>query len=234
MRTRSVVYVLMVEDEPDLLETTTLFLSEQGYHCRGALTLAQAEAEMAIRPPDILILDLTVDGEDALGWLNDRIELPPHTQVIMATARTGTERRITGVEGGADVYLEKPVALEELDAVVRRMEARLYPVLADVWYFNSTAFRLIAPNGAAAHLTESQRIVVDMLVQAQTAGCTREALINALGHDPEYYSQKRLEVLVRRLRQSVQRQVGLPLPLQTVYGWGYALSARFEAVDHRD
>ncbi len=217
--------ILVVEDEPDLLETTLEFLEENALPAHGARTIRQMETAIATLAPDILILDLWLGQDDALDWLAQQACLPAHTQVIMVTARSGMDNRIRGLQHGADVYLEKPVHPDELLAVIRRLGARLLPLLADVWYFKAGAFSLIAPNGEGVRLTASQQKVIGALCEAADNACTREDLIKALGHDVDYFSNRRLEVMLKRLRQAIQDQSGIPAPLNTVYGWGYAFGA---------
>lgn len=220
--------VLVIEDEPELLDTTLECLADEGISARGCLTLAEAERQIAEAPPSILVLDLGLGDNDGLAWLNQTTLLPESTQVIMATARTGITARVAGYQGGADVYLEKPVALEELLVVIHRLSERMLPLIAEAWYFKRSEFVLVAPDGQRARLTASQCRLVDALGQAADHACSREDLIKALGHDPSYFTDKRLEVAIRRLRRALEQQVGFRAPIETVYGWGYAFSAPLE------
>ena len=220
--------VLVIEDELELLETILECLTDEGISARGCQTLAEAEAEIAQAPPAILVLDLWLGDNDGLVWLKRTTLLPESTQIVMATARTGTAARIAGINGGADVYLEKPVALEELLAVIRRLSERMLPLLAEVWHFKRSEFALIAPDGQRAKLTAGQCRLLDALGQAADCTCSRDDLIKALGHDPSYFTDKRLEVAIRRLRLAIEQQCGPHHPIETVYGWGYAFSAPLE------
>lgn len=111
--------MLIVEDDAHLANRLAQGLREAGYACRIAGSIRAAEAALAEAPPVLVLLDMGLpdgDGADLLKTIRRRhAELP----VIITTARSGVSDRVGGLEGGADDYLVKPYAFEELLARIR-------------------------------------------------------------------------------------------------------------------
>jgi len=113
-------HILVFEDEPDLLDAMVRYLQLDGYVTYAAANLQAAEHWLTQRDMDIIVLDLGLPDGDGLNWLNLRPGLR-EMGVIMTTARAEGSSRVSGVRAGADVYLVKPVELEELSALVRNL-----------------------------------------------------------------------------------------------------------------
>lgn len=224
--------IVIVEDEADLLETMEFFLREEGFAVHGCQTLTDADAYLQDGVVDVLVLDLTLDGKDALGWL-DHQDLPAHTYVVIASARRGTDHRVAGFKRGADVYLEKPVELYELLAVIRRLESRLEPVLGDRWQFHRITRHLTAPNGKEVRLTGMQQALIESFASVDDHACSHAALITALGHSPDYFTPQRLDSALRRLRKTTEEQAGIAVPIENSFGWGYIFAGPLEIVEIR-
>ena len=221
--------ILLVEDEVDLLETMEQFLREEGMNPVCCQTLQDAERFLREAPVDVLVLDLTLGGDDALVWLK-QIALQAHVQVVIVSARSGSRNRAAGFVSGADVYLEKPIDLYELLAVIQRIASRRHAVSDQAWRFCSQSRRLIAPNGIAVRLTGMQQLLIKAFIDADEHACSHASLIDALGHDPDYYSRQRLDTALRRLRQAVEQQCGMQLPVDNRYGWGYVFSGALQLI----
>ncbi|RZK28794.1 MAG: response regulator, partial [Hymenobacter sp.] len=96
--------LLIVEDEPELLDTVVRYLQAQQYGCEVATTYAQAQEKMLLYDYDCIILDLTLPGGDGLNLLRSLQQLQKSAGVIIASARAAVDDRIAGLELGADDY----------------------------------------------------------------------------------------------------------------------------------
>lgn len=217
-------YTLVVEDDPDQREAIVTFLNLEGIAADGVGSLGLAERWITIHRLDILVMDLGLPDGDGLEWISRQPELQTKG-VIITTARGLPEERVKGVRTGVDSYLVKPIHLEELAAVVQNLYRRLNNAKDPVgWTLDGLGWDLVAPNGDKVKLTRSETLVLSVLSDCGGAGASRDALITGLGHKPDLYDWRRMEILVRRLRGKVEQTLGIPLPLRTVHGYGYAFT----------
>ncbi|MDE3723261.1 response regulator transcription factor [Nocardiopsis sp. N85] len=116
--------VLIVEDEPNILELLTASLELSGFTTRGAANAEGAVAAVTGFAPDIALLDVTLPGRSGLELVDDLRARAPALPVLFLTARDTVADRIAGLRAGADDYVTKPFSLEEvvlrLRAVLRR------------------------------------------------------------------------------------------------------------------
>ena len=221
--------VLVVEDEAQLQEALVTYLNIEGMVADGVGSLGAAQQWMLTHAFDVLVLDLGLPDGDGLQWLQHRPELRDKG-VIITTARGESAHRISGARAGADAYLVKPVALEELASLIANLARRLRKEAPPLWRLHATRWLLESPEGAGVKLTHSEMVVLGMLARAPGQAVSRDALIVALGHSPDSYDPRRMEILVRRLRTKAAAALGQPLPLETVHGQGYAFAAPVESV----
>jgi DNA-binding response OmpR family regulator len=109
------IYVLLVDDEPDLLDFLSKRLNRRGFIVQTASNGRQALAAIGTSPPDVVILDMLMPGGmDGLATLREIRRLFPQVEVLLLTAHASTEAALRGMELGAHDYLIKPVAIGEL------------------------------------------------------------------------------------------------------------------------
>jgi len=219
--------VLVIEDEPQLLEATVTYLNMEGFVADGVAGLHAATQWMRTHPFDLLILDLGLGDGDGLAWLHQNSALQDKG-VIITTARGESAQRIEGVKAGADVYLVKPVQLEELASLVTNLLRRMRGSASPNWTLNRTDWTLRSGSGLAVRLTHSESVLLQRLAHQPGAVVSRQDLATSLGHDPEAYDFRRMEILVRRLRQKVKTSLGIDLPLETVRKIGYAFTTSIQ------
>lgn len=217
-------HILVIEDEPDLLAAMVRYLQLEGYVAFAAQSLKAAEHWLTQHDMDIIVLDLGLPDGDGLDWLSSRPGLR-NKGVIMTTARGEGSSRVSGVRAGADVYLVKPVQLEELTALIRNLLHRLHLLDRPSWALDARSWRLISPEGQAIKLTHSEQILLLELARSPGASVPREVLVTALGQNPEIYDPRRMEIMVRRLRNKAKETLGYDLPLETAHRKGYAFTA---------
>jgi two-component system OmpR family response regulator len=216
--------VLVIEDEPDLLAAMVRFLQLEGYVAFAAASLRAAEQWMTQHDMDIIVLDLGLPDGDGLTWLGSRPGLRDKG-VIMTTARGEGSSRVSGVRAGADAYLVKPVQLEELTALIRNLLHRLRRTDLASWTLDTMSWTLFSPEGQAIKLTHSEQVVLIEVARVPGASVSRDVLVTALGHSPDVYDPRRMEVMVRRLRNKAKETLGYDLPLETAHRIGYAFTA---------
>jgi DNA-binding response OmpR family regulator len=186
--------ILVVDDEPHIIELATLYLKNEGYRVISADDGAQALQQIETERPALVILDLMLPEMN--GWeVCRRVRASSNLPIIMLTARSEDVDKIVGLELGADDYVTKPFNPRELvarvKAVLRRADAPP------------------TPGAGAEVLAEHQGIVL-----------SRQQLLDlAWGFD--YYGETRtVDVHIAHLRQ----QLGAgPVAIETVWGIGYKL-----------
>lgn len=139
------IKILVLEDEPALLEGLVTYLNLKGFTADGVSTINSAELWMQTHVFDILILDLGLGDEDGLEWLKSQPALK-QKGLIITTARTGDSDRIAGAIAGADVYLVKPILLEEMVANIHNLMYRLMALKSpSSWQLNTINWTLQSP-----------------------------------------------------------------------------------------
>jgi DNA-binding response OmpR family regulator len=223
--------ILVVEDEPDLLDALVSYLNMEGMNAHGVSHLSDAQTWMTLNDFDILLLDLGLPDGDGLNWLKRRQDLRDKG-VIITTARSDALSRVTGVRAGADVYLVKPVLPEEIVSLVQNLMRRLRGQAPTTWALDETGWRLLAPDGRPLKLTHSEHVLLQRLAQSSGQAVSKEELAISLGHNPDHYDFRRLEILVRRLRNKAKDTWDITLPLDTVHRLGYAFTANIQIKGH--
>ena len=223
--------ILVVEDEPDLLDALVSYLNMENMDAHGVSTLSAAQSWIATHAFDVLLLDLGLPDGDGLSWLQSRNDLRDKG-VIITTARSDGLSRISGVRAGADVYLVKPVLPEEIVSLVHNLMRRLRGQAPSTWQIDDTTWRLLAPDGRALKLTHSEHVLLQRLAQSSGQAVCKEDLAVSLGHNPAHYDFRRLEISVRRLRKKVKESLDINLPLETAHRLGYAFTAAIQSTRH--
>lgn len=219
--------ILVVEDEPDLLEALVSYLNMEGMRAQGVGSLRDAQSWIEANEFDILLLDLGLPDGDGVSWLKRRPDLRDKG-VIITTARSDALSRVSGIRAGADVYLVKPVLPEEIVSLVHNLMRRLYGQSPSTWALDETIWRLVTPDGRELKLTHSEHLLLQRLAQSSGQAVSRKDLAISLGHNPEHYDFRRLEILIRRLRNKTKELLDIALPLETAHRQGYAFTASIQ------
>lgn len=230
------IRIAIVEDNADLLDDLAFNLQQAGYEVVALADGSALDAWLVEHEADILVLDLGLPGEDGLSIAARMREARPMMGIIMLSARGSLEQRIQGLDQGADVYLVKPAALRELAAAVRSLARRL-GLGGDMdgngqkrWLLNATQMELIAPDGKPIPLTHNECCVLRAAAGAAGHLVSRKALIEALGQNFWHYDERRLEVLISRLRRKLANAFPDGFPVRGVKGHGYLFGVVLEEV----
>lgn len=215
--------LLLVEDHDALRELLVEHLRAQGHHVLAAPSAEAMDEQHADRRVDIYLLDLNLPGEDGLS-LSRRIRAAePNCGIVMLTARDGLRDRVSGYAEGADAYLAKPVAVEELDAVIAALSRRLRPVVDDGLRLHADALRLHGPAGDCK-LSDAECTLLAGLARAPERSLEAWQLIELLGKPIEQYRKASLEVHIVRLRAKLAQVGGPRDSIVALRGKGYRLS----------
>jgi DNA-binding response OmpR family regulator len=202
--------ITVVEDHDALRAVTLEALQQQGNNVLGISSAEAMDDEAAGFPADLFIIDVNLPGEDGMS-LASRIRAGnPRAGIIMTTGRTMIKDRIAGYDSGADVYLCKPVALEELMAAVtavgRRVDfwhARTRLENKDGFLLDAGAMTLSGPEGRVGASVSDIHILT-----AFASSASRQLeywqLMELLGQTPDDFKKANLEVKIVRLRKKLQ------------------------------
>lgn len=219
--------ILIVDDEPNIVELNRLYLEGAGYRVLTARTGQEALERFRSDHPDLIVLDLMLPGLD--GWGVCRaIRQESQTPIIMLTARTEDIDRILGLELGADDYVTKPYNPRELVARVRAVLRRTNPTaetaaaapltLGDVTL--DPARRTVHVGATPVNLRAKEFDLLQHLMENAGIVLSRERLLNQVwGYD--FAGETRtVDVHVAALRRELRNS---NVALETVWGIGYKL-----------
>ena len=116
--------ILIVEDNLDLLNDLSAFLTNYGYNCEKADTFSQASEKIELYQYDLYLIDITLPDGNGLDLINKIKNRENKSRIIIVTAKNAIEDKIRGLDLGADDYLTKPFHKEELNARLRSIIRR--------------------------------------------------------------------------------------------------------------
>jgi two-component system phosphate regulon response regulator PhoB len=223
--------ILVVEDEPAILELLRINLVAAGYAVREAADAETANALLKEQLPDLVLLDWMLPGHSGLAFAT-ALRAEPRTRelpVIMVTARADEADRVAGLEAWVDDYVTKPFSPRELTAriksVLRRRvpEAAQEPLSAGGLTLDPATHRVTA-NGQAVALGPTEYRLLRFLLARPERVHSRAQLLDHVWGDHVYIEERTVDVHVRRLRLALEPH-GLADLVETVRGSGYRLAA---------
>lgn len=218
--------VLVVEDERRVRSFLERGLSEEGFTVVGCGAARDAEEAVASGGVELVLLDWMLPGESGLDLLRRWRARGDVTPVIMLTARDALEDRVAALDAGADDYVVKPFAFEEIlariRAVLRRVRGRPSPSLACGDLVLDPAAHRVTRAGKDIRLTAREFALLHFLMQHVGETVSRTRIAAAVWeHDFDTFSNV-VEVYIRYLRAKVDLPFTTPL-IHTVRGVGYVL-----------
>ena len=218
--------ILIVEDETDFREGLCDLLNLEGFQAQGVGSLASYKAWRVSYTCDVLILDRNLPDGDGLDILkmHRRTE---DTPAIFLTGAGQIEERVKGMQADADYYLVKPVVVDELIAILKRLERKLNDAgQADAWLLDTVRWKLTTPDGMKVSLTQNEVSIMACFIEKAGMLVSRDDVIEALaGSEDLDYDPRRLEVAIRRLRKKIEEHKIKDFPLTTIYGKGYTFNS---------
>lgn len=224
--------ILLVEDEEHIARAVTASLKEAGYEVYRAQDLSQGRLEAATRSPQLIILDLGLpdgDGIDLIRTVRSYSNVP----IIILSARSGEDSKVTALDLGADDFIAKPFGMTELLARVRAHLRRMTNVdttnQGSRFSFGNVTCDLttgiVTKNNEEVHLTKLEFRLLSALIAGRGRVLTHRQLLTDVwglayvGH-PHY-----LRLYMARLRQKLEDNPAFPQFFITETSMGYRLKA---------
>jgi two-component system, OmpR family, alkaline phosphatase synthesis response regulator PhoP len=220
--------VLVVDDDEKTVELVKLYLSRDGYKVFTACNGIDALDSARKNHPDLIVLDLMLPGISGLEVCRT-IRKESDVPIIMLTARSTDEDKLTGLEIGADDYVTKPFSPKELAArvrvVLRRLPGERGPDEISISDITVNFVKHEATiKGKTLGLTEIEFKLLGALIKEPGRVFTRAEIIEkALGFGFEGFDRT-IDVHILNIRRKIETDPSNPVYIKTVYGAGYKLS----------
>ncbi|MBP2335899.1 two-component system response regulator MprA [Saccharothrix coeruleofusca] len=220
--------VLVVDDDEAVRRSLTQALRRDGYQVSVAVDGAQALDEVGRVRPEVIVLDVLLPEPNGLEICRRLRRRGDRTPILMLTARDLVEDRVAGLDAGADDYLVKPFALDELRARLRALLRRTGADLEVLRFADvemDTATRRVHRAGREIELTRTEHALLELFLRNPDRVLGRELIFESVwGYDFGPASNA-LWVYISYLRGKLE-SAGEPRLIQTVRGLGYVLRER--------
>ena len=214
--------VLIVEDDALLGDGMANGLRALGFAVDWSRSGDDAEALLRSASYDAVVLDLGLPGADGMEWLRRWRARHEVTPVLILTARDALDQRVGGLDAGADDYLIKPIALNELAARLRAISRRARGRPEPVWQHGALEYngatKAVRWRGEPVQLTSREAALLEVLLANPGRVLSKAQIVEKLYGWGEEVDSNALEVFVHHLRRKIA-----PTVVRTVRGMGYAL-----------
>jgi two-component system, OmpR family, response regulator MprA len=218
--------ILVVDDDAALRDAVRRALRLEGYDVDTADSGEAALDRLAATHADLVVLDILMPGLDGITVCRRLRAARDTTPVLMLTARDAVSDRVLGLDSGADDYLTKPFALEELLARVRALLRRRHPELDGVLRFDDLALnprtRQATRGGRPIELTRTEFALLELLMRNGGTVLGRDVIRERVWGTDDSFGSNTLDVYVGYLRRKTEAD-GAPRVLHTVRGVGFVL-----------
>lgn len=229
--------VAIVEDDALLRQEIEIHLRAHGMQVHAANSAAGLDDLLAREAIDVFLIDLNLPGEGGLSLCKRLRQSLPQAGIVICTGRTALVDRIAGYkQGGADFYLTKPVAPDELVLVIESLGRRLKKSASvDAWSLSLRDRTLQGPlQEQKLQLTSREKTLLVALMQAKDNTLDSGVLCDLFGDEETDHSISKhsLEELVARLRKKFKatQEEGAEPAIKSVWGVGYQLCIRVNFV----
>lgn len=221
---REAARILAVDDSPDILSVLRRGLTRLGYHVTTCPDGRSALDAFRRETPDLVVLDLRLpdlDGLEVCARMREAHDVP----IIMLTARDTVADKVEGLGAGADDYVVKPFALDELTARIEAVLRRRPPGDRTLAYEDLAIDidgRVVSRGRDEVHLTPTEFAILEALARHPRRVLSRQALASAIWPNEEFLDDGVIDTHVTNLRRKLEASGGRRL-VQTVRGLGFVL-----------
>jgi DNA-binding response OmpR family regulator len=220
--------ILLVEDEPQIADFISRGLSEHGYGVDVARDGEEALDWPAVADFDTIVLDVMLPKRNGVDVCRALRQRGVRTPILMLTARDAVEDRVMGLDSGADDYLVKPFAFEELLARLRALSRREPALLGNELRISEllldTATRQVSRSSTNVDLTAKEFAILEYLMRHPNQVLSRNLIAEHVWNYDFDNSTNVIDVHIKNLRKKLDDRDGKLI--QTVRGAGYRISDR--------
>lgn len=219
--------ILLVDDEPELLEQVGRMLRKQNYTVDTAMDGATALEQLFAEPYDLVLLDIMLPEQDGFAVLRELREEKITTPVLMLTARGEVDDRVKGLDLGADDYLAKPFSMAEMLARIRALLRRGGTHGSSILQLKdlrlNTATREVSCNNQAVSLTPKEFSLLEFLLYNKNRAVSRFSLAEHVWGDDfdPFTMSNNIDVHIKNIRRKINDADGKLIG--TVRGIGYMI-----------
>lgn len=224
--------VLVVEDEHRIATSISKGLNEEGFVVDLAYTGDDGLDLASTVDYDVIILDLMLPGISGLEVCKSLRDQEIYTPILILTAKSNLADKLTGFNAGADDYLGKPFAFEELLARVNSLSKRAHPKSITVLQVGDLTMNTktwqVRRNGLDISLTSKEFSLLEYFMRHPNQILTKEQIIGYVWNYDSDILPNTVEVYIKKLRQKIDIAFSDRKPLiETVRGFGYKLASQF-------
>ena len=234
---------LVVDDDPELLQSVCDYLRRFGFEALAAASAAQMRERIAQGGVDVVVLDVMLPDGDGLAMCTAMRQAPETAQmpVLMLTAQGDPGSRVLGLELGADDYVSKPFEPRELVARIKAvLRRRAMPGTADGrradgmvefagWRLDRLKRQLISPQQVVVPLSSAEYRLLDAFIERPRRVLTRDQLLDATRGQGVVVADRAIDLAVSRLRQKLSASEDGENLIHTIRGEGYVFDAEVKS-----
>lgn len=214
--------ILIVEDNKELADLLCDFLRAEHYTVSVAATGEKALALYERYGAKLIVLDIMLPGEDGFAVCR-KIREQSNTPILIVSAKTDKDDKLTGLSIGADDYIEKPydidIMLAKIDGIFKRRYAIDEIIDGDVRI--SKASRSVYKNGILLEMTAKEFDLLKLMIENKGRVLSKEYLFKRIWGSDSFSEQQTLTVHIKWLRQKIEDDPKVPKRILTVWGVGY-------------
>lgn len=218
--------LLIVEDEPLLMEEMDVFLTEQGYRCEKAANYDDGEEKLHLYEYDAVILDITLPGGNGLKLLEELKKQRKNSGVLIVSAKNSLQDKLAGLQIGADDYITKPFHMEELNARIYALLRRRSFDGENIIKYNDLKINMVAKtvsyNDEIINLTKKEYELLIYFVINKNRVVSKQSIAEHLWGD-HYDMAENYDIVyvhTMNLRKKITLHTGVDY-IKTVHGMGY-------------
>ena len=244
----SVPKILIVEDDLDMQEMMVSFMQKNGFMVIAANNSDELTKKLKSQRVDLILLDVMLGDENGISICRE-IRETNNIPIIIISALSDDQNRLSGFEVGADDYIVKPfnpqILLAKVKAILKRgtkIASLAYRRNTNIYHFNNWIFNgkkdiLISPNEVQISLSKKETKILKVFLTNSHITLTREEIANSIDDNRKedetlnLAESRAIDVLVGRLRSKIETDTRNPSLIKTERGIGYIFSTEVEAKD---